>query len=534
MSGVTVPGKSPGANSSEGELSLIVLVLGFASSLLLSFVLTKFVRDAAIRKGWVTVPASGHHLHNRTIPRLGGIAIVFSFLIATAASLTMAQFFRRSAASFSPAPLFTILPPAILIFLLGVYDDLRSASPYLKFLVQAIAGTALFAGGLRIFDLPVLLGNHQFSWYTSLALTILWVIAITNAFNLIDGLDGLAAGSALFSTLVVFVVSLVVKMPLITLITLALAGAILGFLRFNFNPATIFLGDCGSLFIGFMLSSIALYDAQKSPTLIAVAIPVVSFGLPILETSLSVLRRWISGKPLFGADREHIHHKLLQRGMSHRQVVILLYGVSALFALLSLFLLWPTGSTLGLVLGVLGVGIWIGVQHLGYLEFGELRRVAQRTLEQRQVFANNMAIRRAVEELKQVTDFQTLCNVLSVAFESNDFDGFELRAELPEHADGFPMRAKVCPHVRWRKPGSFTVPNFGKTWSLNLELVSSDNYYCGSLVIFRCYASRDLQLDVNLLTTSLVTSLADALCRSAASDFNFLLTNPSPAFLQAG
>src|SRR5581483_6434644 len=280
MSGVTVPGKSPGANSSEGELSLIVLVLGFASSLLLSFVLTKFVRDAAIRKGWVTVPASGHHLHNRTIPRLGGIAIVFSFLIATAASLTMAQFFRRSAASFSPAPLFTILPPAILIFLLGVYDDLRSASPYLKFLVQAIAGTALFAGGLRIFDLPVLLGNHQFSWYTSLALTILWVIAITNAFNLIDGLDGLAAGSALFSTLVVFVVSLVVKMPLITLITLALAGAILGFLRFNFNPATIFLGDCGSLFIGFMLSSIALYDAQKSSTLIAVAIPVVSFGLP--------------------------------------------------------------------------------------------------------------------------------------------------------------------------------------------------------------------------------------------------------------
>ena len=130
-------------------------------------------------------------------------------------------------------------------------------------------------------------------------------MAITNAFNLIDGLDGLAAGSALFSTLVVFVVALLGNLSLISLLTLALAGAILGFLRYNFNPATIFLGDCGSLFIGFMLSALALYGAQKAPTIIAVAIPVVSFGLPILETSLSIVRRLISGRPVFTADREH-------------------------------------------------------------------------------------------------------------------------------------------------------------------------------------------------------------------------------------
>ncbi len=113
-----------------------------------------------------------------------------------------------------------------------------------------------------------------------------------------------------------------------------------------------------------------------------------------------MLRRFISGRPVFTADREHIHHKLLQLGMSHRQVVIILYGVSAVFALLSLFLLWPTGSTLGLVMAVLGTGIWIGVQRLGYLEFGEIRRVAQRTMEQRHIFVNNLAIRRATEELK--------------------------------------------------------------------------------------------------------------------------------------
>jgi UDP-GlcNAc:undecaprenyl-phosphate GlcNAc-1-phosphate transferase len=274
----------------------------------------------------------------------------------------------------------------------------------------------------------VLFGPRQFGWAIGLPLTILWVIGITNAFNLIDGLDGLAAGSALFSTVVVFGVAVLSGSSLVSLLTIALAGAILGFLKFNFNPATIFLGDCGSLFIGFMLSALALQSAEKSPTIVAVAIPVVSFGLPILETIISVLRRLIGGRPVFTADREHIHHKLLERGMSHRQVVIVLYAVSAIFALLSLFLLWPTGSTLGLVLAVLGTGVWLGVQHLGYPEFGELRRVAQRTMEQRSAFVSNLAIRRATESLKTARDYVQLCNVLETAFSGNDFDGFDLRS----------------------------------------------------------------------------------------------------------
>src|SRR5258708_9948174 len=176
--------------------------------------------------------------------------------------------------------------------------------------------------------------KHHLPWFLGLPLTILWVLAITNAFNLIDGLDGLAAGSALFSTLVAFVVALLNGYSLVTVMTIALAGAILGFLRYNFNPATIFLGDSGSLFIGFLLSALALAGAQKAPTIVAVAIPVVSFGLPILETSLSILRRLISGRPVFTADREHIHHKLLQHGLTHRQVVIVLLPASPLSPLL--------------------------------------------------------------------------------------------------------------------------------------------------------------------------------------------------------
>src|SRR3984957_10497973 len=380
-------------------------------------------------RGWVAPPIQHRDLHEIPLPRLGGIPIVFAFLVAIAAALLIGRHSPASDILPSVRPLLTILIPGTLIFLLGVYDDIHSVGPYTKFAVQGVAAVMLFAGGLRILELPVLFGARHFAWYIGLPITVLWVIGITNAFNLIDGLDGLAAGSALFSTLVVFVVAIFNGSSLVSLLTIALAGSILGFLRFNFNPATIFLGDCGSLFIGFILSALALAGSQKAPTVIAVAIPVVSFGLPILETTLSVLRRLIGGRPLFTADREHIHHKLLQRGMSPRQVVIALYAVSAIFALLSLFLLWPERNTLGLVLVVIGLGIWFGVQHLGYWEFWEIHRIAQRTFEQKRIFVNNLAIRRALEELKCASDYAQVCRILKAAFLANDFDGFELRFE---------------------------------------------------------------------------------------------------------
>ena len=156
------------------------------------------------------------------------------------------------------------------------------------------------------------------------------------------------------------------------------------------------------------------------------------------------MRRFLGGRPVFTADREHIHHKLLQRGLSHRQVVITLYAVSALFALLSLFLLWPTGDMLGLVLAVLGTGVWIGVQHLGYMEFGELRRVAHRTIE-RQILINNLAIRRATEELKVTRDYAQLCRILVAALSGNDFDAFDLRLHSPVRR--IPEHQRIASHL---------------------------------------------------------------------------------------
>jgi UDP-GlcNAc:undecaprenyl-phosphate/decaprenyl-phosphate GlcNAc-1-phosphate transferase len=492
----------------------------FFVSLLLSFVLTRWVRDAAIARGLVALPSQERHLHSSPLPRLGGVAIFLSFSLSMVAAFAVASCIPRLRDAFPEKTLLTILLPASLVFLLGVYDDLHSVGPYFKFAVQGAAATMLFLGGLQILDLPVLFGSHHLPWFIGLPLTIVWVLAITNAFNLIDGLDGLAAGSALFSTLVAFVVALLNGQCLVTVTAIALAGAILGFLRYNFNPATIFLGDSGSLFIGFLLSALALEGAQKAPTIVAVAIPVVSFGLPILETSLSILRRWISGRPVFTADREHIHHKLLQHGLTHRQVVIVLYAVSAVFALLSLFLLWPTGSSLGLVLAVVGTGIWIGVQRLGYLELGELARFAQRTFEQRQIFINNLAIRRATEELKVARDFEQVCRTLVAAFASNDFDGFDLRIKLspgeflglgPSELSSSVRRGESSFH--WTKGRTKSLEGLS-AWTLSLDLVSHANRRRGALTVYRLYSERDVQLDINLLTAAFPVALADALDRT--------------------
>ena len=509
---------------------MIPFYLGtFVGSLLLSFVLTKYVRDLANARGWVAAPALERHLHSRPLPRFGGVAIFLSFLLTFAIALPAGWHHLAVSFGLSFQTLLTILLPGCLIFALGLYDDIHSVSPYTKVAVQAVAGAMLFAGGLRILDLPVLFGTRHLPWFLGLPLTVLWVLAITNAFNLIDGLDGLAAGSALFSTMVVFAVALVSGSSLGSLMALVLAGSILGFLRFNFSPATIFLGDCGSLFIGFMLSALALQGAQKAPTIIAVAIPVVSFGLPILETALSIVRRYLGGRPVFTADREHIHHKLLQRGLSHRQVVITLYAVSALFALLSLFLLWPTGDALGLVLAVLGTGVWIGVQHLGYMEFGELRRVAHRTIE-RQILINNLAIRRATEELKVTRDYAQLCRILVAALSGNDFDAFDLRlhspsAEFPS-INGLHLISRwgETPFLRWTKPGSHFAQELTSSWCLTLDLVTTRNDRCGSMTVYRLYTDRELQFDINLLTSVFPVALADALDRTVTPAFEIMPT----------
>jgi UDP-GlcNAc:undecaprenyl-phosphate GlcNAc-1-phosphate transferase len=492
-----------------------VYLIAFTGCTLLSFILTRWVRNLAVARGWASAPPSPRHIHILPVPRLGGVAIYLAFVSIIVFSVANTQWFSVEPPLVSKN-IHWILSAATVVFLLGLVDDLYSVRPATKFLVQALAAVMLYLGGFGIFSVP-LAGVPLMGWL-SLPLTVLWVLWITNAFNLIDGIDGLAAGSALFSTLTVFVVSLASGNGLVSLLSLALAGAVLGFLRFNFNPATIFLGDSGSLFIGFMLSALALAGTSKASTVIAVAIPVVSFGLPILETIISVFRRFLSGQPLFGADRGHIHHKLLERGLSQRQSVIILYGVSAACGLLSLLLLNPSGPAVGIVLFVVGAGIWVGVQHLGYHEFVEIKRVAHRTMEQKRIIVNNLAIRRAGESLKRARSLYEVCEILNQAFDVNDFDRFNLEVDpaLCRRIND-PLSRLLCDGAyAWQKQSSET--SFERSllpaWSLKLDLFDSEHKLLGAFTVYRACNDKPLLADINLLTTEFRAALATAVARA--------------------
>jgi UDP-GlcNAc:undecaprenyl-phosphate GlcNAc-1-phosphate transferase len=484
----------------------------FLLSVFLSFVLTKSIRNFAIARGWVAPPQFSRHLHSKPVPRLGGVAIFLTVMSVLGASFLASKWLAFTS-RFPIGTALYILGPAALVFLLGLYDDIWSVGPYAKFGIQGLAALWLYAQGLGIHQFDLLLRGHVLGGFLGLPLTILWVLLITNAFNLIDGLDGLAAGSALFSTFVVLVLSLLAQNHLAAFLCVLLAGTIVGFLRFNFNPATIFLGDSGSLFVGFMLSALALAGSQKAPTMVAVAIPIVSFGLPILDVAIAVVRRFLSGKPLFGADSEHIHHKLLKRGLSQREAVLILYGVSAGFALLSLGLLHG-GGTIAIVLLVLGAGMCLGIQQLRYPEFVELRRVFQRTISQKQIIKNDLNIRRATELLTSCADVHELYRILIDTLQPLEFDGFTLRLS-PDVclADSFLVPLSRAPdggfYLCWA-----STEHLGPGWELKLELITRSGNRCGFLSVYKRFANKPLLMDMSLLTDGFHAALADAVRRT--------------------
>lgn len=486
------------------------LLLLFGAALLVSTLLTRYVRNQALRRRWACGSIRKRDVHGSPIPRAGGIAIWLTFL-AVVVPYVLCERFLDHSAGFGLYTMFAILAPASLMFILGLLDDLHPVSPRIKFSVQIVAGLLLFYGGVRIWFFPMLAGYRELHGVLSAVLTVFWVLLISNAFNLIDGLDGLSAGSALFSTLVVFVVSLLSGNGFISIVTAALAGAILGFLRYNFNPATIFLGDSGSLFLGFVLSAVSLAGAQKGTTVVAVAIPIVAFGLPLLDTALSIVRRYLSGQPLFLADCEHIHHRLLKRGFSHKQAVVLLYCVSALFGLISLLMLYPGGRSVGVALVVVGIGAVIGVQHLHYPAFAELGRAAKRTIEQRQIIVNNLAIRRATEELSDCDDLDSIRRVLRAAFEHNEFDGFHLALRKPT-ARYVSSTFDGTSRYDWRKEPA--APDVEPQWEFTLTLRGRLPGQDARFTVYRYDASHNLLFDINMLTGEFRTVLSEALERA--------------------
>ena len=495
-----------------GVFELMLFLLAFVICVFLSMLSTWYVRNFANARGWADVPRFERHVHTIPVPRLGGVAICFSFLAAVILVLVVPNLLGVPSPVHAKA-MAGLLGPALIIFVLGLVDDVRPVHAYFKFAIQGIAAILLYAGGYGIHNIGLNHVGNASSWLYCLPLTVLWVLLITNAFNLIDGLDGLAAGSALFSMAVVFVISLIVPNTLVGFLTAALAGAILGFLRFNFHPASIFLGDSGSLFIGFMLAALALTSSEKTPTIIAVAIPIISLGFPILDVVLAVARRFLAGKPLFDGDKYHIHHRLLRRGLSQRDAVLILYAVTAGFGFLSLLLLQQR-KAIAPILAVLGLGIFLGVQQLRYHEFAELVSTLRRA-SRLKIIANHVAIRRAAERLSECSDFGSICRVLQSTLEPMGFDAVRFR-KLGQNG----YSSSQLKPLHGSPDGSWAYSWLEReimepAWELKVELTanSTDSWGYFSLI---CMSDFDrLGLDLNFLTEEFRTSLCGAICRAS-------------------
>ena len=367
---------------------LIEYVFAFVVPLALSLALTPVVLKLAVAVGAIDRPG-GRKAHLTPTPRLGGVAVFVSFSVSLVLIALFAQglTFPHWMTGTKGTLLFGSLG---IILLLGIWDDLHELRPSQKFLVQLFLAILVSAAGFRITNItdPISFGKLNLGIFDFVA-TVIWIIGVTNAINLIDGLDGLASGTSAIALLTMFPIAVIQQDMGTALVAVVLAGAVLGFLRYNFNPARIFLGDSGSLFLGFMLAILSTQSSTKSTTAFSLLVSVLALGLPIMDTLLSMARRLLQSflpaasnerstrrsriGAMFVPDRRHIHHQLLALGMSHRRTVLILYVVSCTLGLCAFAVTMVQNAQGAFVLLVVGLAIIVGIRQLRYQEIAVLR-----------------------------------------------------------------------------------------------------------------------------------------------------------------
>ena len=307
---------------------------------LVALITTPVVRSLAVRMGAVDVPKDGRRMHDHPIPRMGGLAIFFGFILSVLIFQTLTPSLRG------------MLLGSVIIVVLGILDDIYALPALPKFLVQIVAALVAVLEGNRIEFLsnPNIFSKEPF-WelgWLSIPISVLWIVAITNSVNLIDGLDGLACGVSTISSMTLLVIALIVSEPDVAILMAALAGACIGFLPYNLNPAKIFMGDTGSTFLGFILATVSIQGLFKFYAIISFAVPFLMLGLHIFDTCFAILRRVAKGQSPMSPDRGHIHHRLIDMGFSQKQAVAVLYIISAILGLSAVVL-----TTIGVVRAML-------------------------------------------------------------------------------------------------------------------------------------------------------------------------------------
>ncbi len=363
-------------------MTVLVFSLGLVLSALTALAIIPMLTKVAFRLKLVDTPDGKRKIHKQPIPVVGGIAIVSAFLVGLFYFTVAKQLLPPEIADLIILPSFYLLICALIIAVVGLYDDMHGVHFGFKFFVQfavAILFVYLETGTSSIGN-PFTGDGINLSIWLVFPIKVLWIVGIINAINLLDGMDGLASGITL-----IVLGSLTASYAAmgywegITLVAM-LTGGVLGFLRHNFNPARIFMGDTGSMFLGFLLAAYALIGSTRAPSALALIIPVIAMGVPIIDTGLAIVRRFLSNRHLFHPDKDHIHHRVNHRfGLTHRNTVLFLYGISIVFGIAAFLLtitlrqpvdnIWPT-----LLLCGTAIGIFFLLRMLGYLSLPLLKQ----------------------------------------------------------------------------------------------------------------------------------------------------------------
>lgn len=327
------------------EHEWVLYIAIFATSFALSLLATPYAKTISLKLGAVDYPKK-RGMHDVPLPRMGGVAIYFGFMVSM---LIFTPFINE----FQTKQFFGFIIGATIIFILGVVDDMKELKAKHKLFFQIIACLVVVFSGTTIGNIkwPVNIDLRM----SEIPITVVWIIVVTNAFNLIDGLDGLAAGVSTIGAICLTILCVLTGSPLAVVLSAALAGSCLGFLPRNFNPAEVIMGDSGSTFLGFVLAVSSIIGLFKAYAIINIAIALLALALPIFDVCFSIIRRFLQGKPIMQADRGHIHHRLIDYGFSHKQAVIIIYVLSIFTGAISIALAMKQVFFVVLIIVIAGV-----------------------------------------------------------------------------------------------------------------------------------------------------------------------------------
>ena len=435
-------------------MSRVVIVVPFLAAFLTTLLMVPPVMRLAISRHWLDQPDGVRRGHSRPVPRLGGVGIFVGVVLAFGAAPVIALLFGAAPAVPHLTSATALILASAILFLIGLCDDLRGVPPLAKLAGQTLAAVVVVYAGFRIDHLIFPPAYELSLGWLSIPITIVWLVGVSNALNLVDGLDGLAGGVGVIALLTATVAAVAVGNTSIPWYTLALGGALLGFLRYNFAPAKIFLGDSGSLVVGFLLAVLTVKGATRPNQATYALAPIFALSFPLLDTGIAMMRRWLRGTPLSRADARHIHHQLRALGLSPRKAVIVIYIESAVVAVLGLCVTFaPPEFTVAVAATGVAILLFImvyGVRWLDYHEFLEASAsVTSAARQARWVIQDKINARDLAIAIRKADSFEKVSAIIEEAAPTFRFSHMELRngalaRHLPPHIAGELHTARFC------------------------------------------------------------------------------------------